>query len=110
MPPLWGSSCVGTTRYFVRSLRCQRKGKGRRGGGGAKNTRKKGRGGTWEERREGSACIHAIVFFITPAFPLSNQNEAELVCLLLLPVNCLTSAQVQDFLHVGRYTNVDDKR
>ena len=70
-------------------LACVASAKGKGEGGGDKKIRpgkKEGRrGGTGEERREGSTCSHAIVFFITPTFPLSNQNEAELVCLLLLP-------------------------
>ena len=99
------SGSMKTVKASKTSLHSKHKG---RGGRGDKKYEEKRKRGTGEERREGSACSHTIVFFITPAFPLSNQNEAELVCLLLLPGEL--SAHVQDFLHVGRYTNVGDKR
>ena len=48
------------------SLRSKRKGRGPGGKGDKKIRGKKEEGGlgTGEERREGSACSHAIVFFI----------------------------------------------
>ena len=76
---------VNISHITICDLACVASAKGE-GGGGQKIRKKEGRrGGTGEERKEGSPCSHAIVFFITPTFPLSNQNEAELVCLLLLP-------------------------
>ena len=105
------SNLLALLAYNTLACVARAKGKGKGGGNKLRGKKEGRRRGTGEERREGSACSHAIVFFSAPTFPLSNQNEAELVCLLLLPGELSDiCAHVQDFLHVGRYTNVNDKR
>ena len=91
------------------SLRSKRKGKGR-GGRGTKNRRRKGRGGLG--RREGKGALAATLLFsslrLLSHYPIKMKpNWFVYFC---FRVNCLTSAHVQEFLHIVRYTNVDDKR
>ena len=101
---------VNLSHITICDLACVASAKGE-GGGGQKIRKKEGRrGGTGEERREGSPCSHAIVFFITPTFHYPIKMKPNLFVYFCFRMNCLTSADVQDFLHVGRYTNVDDKR
>ena len=92
------------------SQRSKRKGKGR-GGRGNKKYEEKSKRGTGEEGREGSACSHAIVFFLLRLlshYPIKMKLN-WFVC-FCFRVNSLTSAHVQDFRHIGRYINIDDKR
>ena len=97
------------TSPYKFSLRSKRKGKGR-GGRGTKNRRRKGRGGLG--RREGKGALAATLLFsslrLLSHYPIKMKpNWFVYFC---FRVNCLTSAHVQEFLHIVRYTNVDDKR